>query len=284
MGLKTAPHDQQLFPQYGVECPKEFNALKVRVSTRENAKDSRLRYARLGLLIALGVGCLPVAVTLATAAGSMPSGEQIARGSDCFSCHAVDHTVVGPAFQAVAKRFAGKQGTMATLIKAIKNGHVGTWGSIAMPSHPNLSHEQMAKAVEWILSMKTVSEQAVPMATNKGYTYTVHGKDLTLSFPVFKPGTGKVTKAVFRGFELYNSYCFRCHGPDGVGGEYAPDLRHVLRNGMTEKQFLDISMAGREAKGMPKWAGFFSPKEILVIYEYVEARSVGLVSVGRPPG
>ncbi|MEJ2058892.1 MAG: c-type cytochrome [Gammaproteobacteria bacterium] len=218
------------------------------------------------------------------AAAAMPEGERIAHGSDCFSCHAVDHTVVGPAFEAVAKRFAGKPDAVATLTKAVKNGHVGTWGKIPMPPHPQLSDKQLTTVVHWVLSLKgNTAGQAVSTNSKKTHTYTVDGKKVHVSFAVFKPGTKKVTKSVFRGYELFNSYCFRCHGPDALGGEYAPDLRQSLANGMTEKQFIDTAMVGRKAKGMPSWAGFFSPKEINAIYEYVKARSVKLVAEGRPP-
>ena len=91
-----------------------------------------------------------------------------------------------------------------------------------------------------------------------------------------------VTAGVFSGFEQFNSYCFRCHGYDAVGGAYAPDLRRSLQGGMTRQQFVDIAMTGKPDKGMPSWAGFFSPKEIDQIYEYVKGRSLGLVPEGRP--
>ena len=97
--------------------------------------------------------------------------------------------------------------------------------------------------------------------------------------PRFDP---KVTNTVFRGYELFDSYCFRCHGADAVGGEYAPNLRASLNNGMTENEFLSIAMTGRKAQGMPAWAGFFSPQDIEAIYQYTKARAVGAVGTGTP--
>jgi cytochrome c len=92
-----------------------------------------------------------------------------------------------------------------------------------------------------------------------------------------------VSDAIFGGFEKYNSYCFRCHGFDAVGGEYAPDLRQSLTNGMTKKSFFAASMAGKPDKGMPAWAGFFTSEDLNQIYEYVKARSLDLIGPGRPP-
>lgn len=212
---------------------------------------------------------------------AVSQGETVAKGSDCFSCHATDHKVVGPAFTAIAGKFAGEPDAETTLANAIKQGHVGTWGNIPMPAHPQLSDPQIKQIVTWILSLKMGQTSAA--TTAKQYTYTDNGKTVTTSFPIFQSGTKKVTKGVFRGYELFNSYCFRCHGSDALGGSYAPDLRASLSNGMKESGFLSVAMEGRKAQGMPSWAGFFSPQEIDDIYQYVKARSINVVGVGTPP-
>jgi cytochrome c len=102
---------------------------------------------------------------------------------------------------------------------------------------------------------------------------------------VFETYQGRpvVTKDIFAGFEKYDSYCFRCHGFDAVGGEYAPDLRKSLVNGMSKHDFFVASMEGRSSKGMPGWAGFFDADELDQVYEYVEARAFDLLPPGRPP-
>lgn len=242
-------------------------------------RGSRFPAARVNAML---LACA-LAVTLPATAATTSRGEKVAHGSNCFSCHAVDHKVVGPAFASVAKRFAGKPNAKATLMHAVKYGHVGTWGKIPMPPHPKLSKTQLEEVIGWVLSIKPSSVKTAA-APHKTYTYTYHGKKITLGFAVYKPGTKKVTKMVFRGYELYNSYCFRCHGEDANGSEYAPNLRHAIsRDGLTREQLIRIAMEGRKAKGMPAWAGFFSPHEMEAIYEYVAGRAYNLVGQGIPP-
>src|SRR5881394_2001255 len=83
-------------------------------------------------------------------------------------------------------------------------------------------------------------------ADGKQYTYNVNGKKVTLDFPVFLEGDDKkVTKDVFHGYQLYNSYCYRCHGTDATESSLAPDLRRFTAI-LPQKNFQSVVMAGRE--------------------------------------
>lgn len=119
----------------------------------------------------------------------------------------------------------------------------------------------------------------------KTYTYKLKdGSTRQLDFPVYAEGKApKVTNEIFKGYALYNSYCYRCHGTDATGGELAPDLRKSLNSGMRQQTFLSVAMAGRQEKGMPSWDGFLSRDDMLKIYRYVKARSLDLAPAGRPP-
>lgn len=221
-------------------------------------------------------------------AASQQNGAALVKNSDCLSCHAVDHKVVGPTFIAIAKRYAGQKSALAKLVAKVRSGGSGNWGAVAMTPHPSLSTADLTSMVQWVLSLKPsskhVTSSATSSASTKAYTYDLgNGKKVTLDFPVFVRDH-QVTSSVFHGWQLFDSYCFRCHGPDAVGGELAPDLRTSLEQGMTKSEFIATAMAGRKGKGMPSWAGFFSTEDITHIYEYVKARSVGLVAAGRPAG
>lgn len=234
--------------------------------------------------------CIAVTLSFAKAAPDMSKGEAVVKGSDCLSCHAVDHKVVGPAFQDIAKKYGAQRSqVVATLVKKVKQGGSGVWGDVPMTPHPQLSDADLQAAVDWVLSQRPgqggAAAAAATAAAGSPHTYkNDEGKPVTADFQVYlddKPP--KVTDDVFHGYENYNSYCFRCHGGDAVGGDIAPDLRNSLAQGMTWNTFLSTAMAGRPDKGMPAWAGFFEEKDLRQIYEYIKARQLGLVQQGRPP-
>jgi cytochrome c len=222
--------------------------------------------------------------------GTGDAAEKLIKNSDCGSCHAVDRQLVGPSYNAIAQKYAGQSGVEDKLVKKIKDGGAGSWGNVPMTVHSDLSDAKLKAMVQWVLAQKAAPAKARTVV--KTYEYVVKtyeykdkaGKPVTLDFPVFVEGSGrKVTKDIFKGYELYNSYCYRCHGQDATESELAPDLKRSLNQGMDEKRFLSTAMAGKEDKGMPAWAGFFSEQEIKQIYMYVKGRSLDLVPVGRPP-
>ncbi len=64
----------------------------------------------------------------------------------CTACHGVDKKVVGPGFNEVAKKHAGKVDYLAGKIKA---GGSGVWGPIPMPPQ-TLPETDAKKIAEWI--------------------------------------------------------------------------------------------------------------------------------------
>jgi cytochrome c len=239
------------------------------------------------------VGWAGVAASPKKANSRQSPGEKLVRANDCISCHAVGRKVVGPAYRDVAKKYRGKSNAVQKLSQKIKRGGSGVWGQVPMTAHPALTTTQLREMLEWILSQGIQPAKQPPAqaraaqteAVAKLYTYTLaDGTTVKLDFRLFVEGQDqKVTKDIFHGYEMYNSYCYRCHGQDAMGSEIAPDLRHSLKAGMTEEQFLSTAMAGRQEKGMPSWAGFLSEEEVKRIYGYVKGRSLDLVPVGRPP-
>lgn len=91
---------------------------------------------------------IAVATVLATgmltmAAASANGGEELARGSGCLNCHAIDAKKIGPAYKDVAKKFKGKSREDATA--AMK----------AVPVHTSIkvSDKDLKEIVEWILKL-----------------------------------------------------------------------------------------------------------------------------------
>ena len=209
---------------------------------------------------------------------SAQEGEKFIKDSDCSSCHALDHAVVGPAYRTIAGHYAGQSDGLEKVSGIIKDGRSG------MPAHPKLTDAQRQAMATWILAQIAPAGGA-PAAESKTYSYKLKdGSAVALDFQLFLEGQGpKVTKSVFHGYQLYNSYCYRCHGTDASGGQLAPDLRHSLSVGMGQPGFLSVAMTGKEATGMPAWAGFLSEEDVVDVFRYVKGRSLDLIPSGRPP-
>ena len=90
------------------------------------------------------------AVLAATAAPAFASME-LAQKNACLACHATDRKLVGPAYQDVAKKYAGQKDAEATLAKNIKAGGAGKWGPVPMPAQAALSDADAHKLAAWIL-------------------------------------------------------------------------------------------------------------------------------------
>lgn len=86
-------------------------------------------------------------------AGQAHADEALAKAKNCFSCHAVDKKVVGPAYKDVATKYKGDKGAVDKLAAKIKTGGKGTWGEIPMPPN-NVTDDEAKKLATWVLSQK----------------------------------------------------------------------------------------------------------------------------------
>lgn len=76
----------------------------------------------------------------------------LAKKNNCLACHAADKKIVGPAYQDVAKKYAGQADAEANLTKSIKAGGSGKWGPIPMPPQAQLSDADAKTLAAWVLS------------------------------------------------------------------------------------------------------------------------------------
>lgn len=99
---------------------------------------------------------------------------------------------------------------------------------------------------------------------------------------------GSVGWYTFSGFRRYHSECHVCHGPDGLGSSFAPNLVESLKT-LSYDDYLEIVVNGRENvstasdKVMP---GFGMNRNVMCfvddIYAYLKARSDDALGRGRP--
>jgi cytochrome c len=82
------------------------------------------------------------------------ANEKLAQASGCMTCHNVDKKIIGPTYKEVAAKYRGSKTAEADLIKKVKGGGQGAWGSAPMPPNPHVKDEDIKTLVVWILGMK----------------------------------------------------------------------------------------------------------------------------------
>lgn len=99
-----------------------------------------------------------ISIALMAAAGLLASAnatadEALAKAKNCFTCHALDKKLVGPAYKDVAAKYKGDAKAVDTLAAKIKSGGKGVWGPIPMPPN-NVTPDEAKKLATWVLSIK----------------------------------------------------------------------------------------------------------------------------------
>ncbi len=93
-----------------------------------------------------------VVVTGMVAPAIASANQALAQKNACLACHAMDKKLVGPAFQDIAKKYAGQADAQAQIAKSIKAGGSGKWGPIPMPAQAALSEADAGTLAAWILA------------------------------------------------------------------------------------------------------------------------------------
>jgi cytochrome c len=91
---------------------------------------------------------LPVAMLVSAPAFA---DQALATKNGCTACHAADKKLVGPAFQDIAKKYAGDAGAVDKMAAKIKAGGKGAWGPVPMPAHPQISDADLRTLAAWAL-------------------------------------------------------------------------------------------------------------------------------------
>lgn len=85
------------------------------------------------------------------------NGEALVAKSDCLGCHKTNAQLIGPSFVDIAKKYPSTAANINQLANKIILGVTaenGIWGKIPMSAHPQLSSEDAALMVKYILLVK----------------------------------------------------------------------------------------------------------------------------------
>ncbi|MFZ0694120.1 MAG: cytochrome c [Alphaproteobacteria bacterium] len=135
----------------------------------------------------------------------------------------------------------------------------------------------------------------MPPAADQGNAQTTpadnavpKGVKLNTDVPYKKFPDGKFNFAVYRGYNMYHSICYVCHGPEARGSSFAPRLMDSLKY-LSYEDFVSTIMNGRENitpvsnNAMPSFGE--NPtivKYIDSLYQYLKARADGALEAGVP--
>ena len=119
----------------------------------------------------------------------------------------------------------------------------------------------------------------------------VHATDAPKAAASAKPYTvkdGKVDINTYHGYLYYGDQCMRCHGPDGAGSSYAPNLTQSVKV-MSKEQVENTIINGRKnvtTSNQNVMPAFGTNEDVVTnidnIYDYLLARSDGALGRGHP--
>ena len=95
------------------------------------------------------------AVGLAHAVDTHPTTKGSAalfKNENCSACHAPNAKLVGPSIADITAKYKDQSGAQEKLMAKVKNGGSGVWGAIPMPPQSQLSDEDRATLVRWVLT------------------------------------------------------------------------------------------------------------------------------------
>ena len=110
--------------------------------------------AALTIIAGCGKETPPPPASAPTPNVAVAPGEALAKAKGCLVCHGIDKANLGPSYRDVAKKYAGDSGAAAKLVKKVKEGGSGVWGTPPMPPQTHVSDEDIKTIVEWTLSLK----------------------------------------------------------------------------------------------------------------------------------
>ena len=87
-----------------------------------------------------------------------PPGLAVMRTSNCFNCHNFNSKALGPSFNEIAAKYTTTAANIDLLVKHIREGSSGVWGKETMPTHPELSAEEVKNTVQWMLRNARVGD------------------------------------------------------------------------------------------------------------------------------
>jgi cytochrome c len=96
-----------------------------------------------------------IALSALLAAGpALADLDEMYKTKNCFACHRIERTTLGPGLKLIAAKYADDKTADAMLAKKIRDGTVGVWGQVPMPPQPQVTEDEALTLARWILALK----------------------------------------------------------------------------------------------------------------------------------
>jgi len=94
------------------------------------------------------------AIGLSLSSGAAFADDELYKTKNCFACHRIDRNHLGPSFRSIAAKYVEDKGAHGSLVKKVREGGVGVWGSTPMPAQTQVTESEASTLVRWILEQK----------------------------------------------------------------------------------------------------------------------------------
>jgi len=81
-------------------------------------------------------------------------GRNLVAQADCFSCHQITTTSIGPAYNAIGVKYENTETNIELLAEKIQKGGSGNWGQVPMAAHSTVSKGDAVLMAKYVLSLK----------------------------------------------------------------------------------------------------------------------------------
>ncbi len=98
---------------------------------------------------------IPATLLLITPHAHADDGLALAKKSGCLACHALDKTIVGPAWNDVAAKYKDDPDAHTKLVHSVLTGSSGKWSNkVHMKAQNQVPEADVKALVDYILTLK----------------------------------------------------------------------------------------------------------------------------------
>ena len=108
----------------------------------------------MGILLMVDIRYVAATTLALLMSSSALASPELARSKNCIACHHMERKMIGPAYKAVAERYAKDEAAVPKLSEKVIKGGAGSWGQTPMPPQASVTPAEAETLVKWILSQQ----------------------------------------------------------------------------------------------------------------------------------